>query len=210
MEYESILKEVTVLKKSEPQWKHLPIFWIMSMICAIRKDWSFYERYVTTIGNTIYVPDKDYLGYSLGAPNYEAIIRHEYCHVLQSNQDGWRYYVRYLLSSKYRMLYEIEAYCHQLAASRNYKGGDPAPFARNSVIANFTYGSIYMFHLPKRLKLNANQQALWNSMIERLVADASNLSRDEFVARYLRDYGRLQGTAYRQLERHVKRILDSI
>lgn len=207
MKYESVLKQMEIRKKSDPKWIHAPVFWFMSVLSFVRKDWSFYERYVNTLGSTMYVPDKDYGSYISGHPSHEILVRHEYCHTMQYQQEGLKQLLRYVFSSKYRMLYEIEAYCHALAGSRNYRGGEPEPWAKNHILSNFKANSIYMFWLPKRFKLSSEERENWDNMVARLVQDASLLCRDEFVARYLHDYGRLPSTAYKALERHIDRIL---
>ncbi|MCU0912960.1 MAG: hypothetical protein MUC88_00180 [Planctomycetes bacterium] len=73
---------------------------------------QFMERFVTTVGRTIYTP------FSVGQatpiwtlPEQLRVAVHEHTHVVQGDREGWVVYdTRYLASSSHRAGYEAEAY----------------------------------------------------------------------------------------------------
>jgi hypothetical protein len=80
--------------------------WLMRTIARVL-DWlgyidseEFMTKFTTTIGETLYTPLERDVG----------VCVHEHVHVRQSRQD-LLYPVKYLVSSKARVYYEIEAYC---------------------------------------------------------------------------------------------------
>lgn len=208
MQYSTLMKEFDLRKKSDPKWTHLPVFWFMSLFCTVTKDWSFYETHANTLGDCLYVPDKSYNGYASADPLYEQVFRHEYCHVLQYKTGKIKYLLGYLLSSKQRMLLEIEAYCHQLACSKNYKGGLAQDWAKEVVTKAFSSSSPYFFWLPRKLSLKAPDD--WDDLNRSLVREAVNICRDEYTVKYLRDYGRLPRVDLRRLENQIDRILKAL
>jgi len=66
---------------------------------SIRPE-EFMTLYTTTVGDTIYLPSDQGIG----------VCVHEHVHVRQSRKD-MLYYVKYLLSSRARTYYEVEAFC---------------------------------------------------------------------------------------------------
>ncbi|MCP4678737.1 MAG: hypothetical protein GY854_25150 [Deltaproteobacteria bacterium] len=97
-----------VSKASSKQMK--AIAWALNLLGITDKK-RFMERYVTTIGRTIYVP------FGLGGANEHwnlwsqiVVCVHEHQHVEQLKRDGWRFKWRYLTSKAKRAIYEAEAY----------------------------------------------------------------------------------------------------
>lgn len=204
-------KEMMLRAKSDVEFKftHLITYYAALFYSWVKKDNSFFTRYFHTIDNVIYVPDQRLMDMNANLDLFEPTIRHEYCHYLQSRQEKW-YKTKYLLKSKYRMIYELEAYCHDLAYSRNYTGLYPSTESKEKVIRNLSYGSIYMMHIPSKPLLSSAQIEHWNSGVKHLVDMASRIVADEFVARYMRDYGRLPYNRYKELERAIQRLLNAL
>lgn len=207
----SIASEFDVRPKNKPKMSliHLLVFafaWIYSLLS---RDKSFFERYVTTIDNTMYVPVARLADFQSLNWSTEATYRHEYAHLLQSRQEKW-YRLKYIFSSKYRLLYELEAYCHEIAHSAGYAVKQADLDVVQRVKIQMSYGSIYRFSFPFKLRLVADQQLRWNAGVDRLVNDCVRLCREDFNVKYLRDYGRLHSAQFKQIERHIQIMLDHI
>jgi hypothetical protein len=204
-------KEMMLRSKDDTMFRftHLITYYAAKIHAKITKNNAFFERYFHTIDEVIYVPRKLMLDITVNRDHYEATIRHEYCHLLQSRQEKF-YKAKYLLSSHYRMLFELEAYCHNLAASVNYSGAMPEQDVKDVVIRNLDCGSIYMMQYPSKPFLDNDQIVHWHQGVRHLVDIASRSVADEFTAHYLRDYGRLPLNKLKELERAVARLLAAI
>lgn len=89
---------------------------ILAVAGVMRAD-QFLDGFVTTVRRTIYVPDRKSPKHDL---HWEvAMATHEHDHV---RKWGWKYIWRYLTSSRWRAVYEAEAYCTNIALRRWYKG----------------------------------------------------------------------------------------
>lgn len=204
-------KEMTLRSKDDVAWRfiHIVAYWAMFFYSKVSGDNAYFERYFTTIDEIIYVPKSKMLDMQSRLDLYEATIRHEYCHLLQSRQEKW-YKTKYLLFSRYRLLFELEAYCHDLAYSRNYSGLYPSTESKSKVVLNLQYGSIYKMHIPSKPFMRERQREHWNGGVRHLVDMASRIVADEFTARYLRDYGRLPYNKFKELDRAIERLLKAI
>ncbi len=97
-----------VSKASSKQMK--AIAWALNLLGITDKK-AFMERFVTTIGRTIYVP------FDIGCHHehwdrwqHATVCVHEHQHVEQLKRDGWKFKWRYLTSKAKRAIYEAEAY----------------------------------------------------------------------------------------------------
>ncbi len=207
----SILDQFEVRLKSKPKFKLLDrfVFGIAYLYSFIKRDNSFYNRYITVLGNRLYVPDEQFDLYKEPDKDRQLVLRHEYCHLLQSKQERW-YKLKYIFSSKYRLLYELEAHCHQLAGYRDYAGrfADLETILR--IRSQFFYGSIYHFHIPFKFKLSNEQKKEWDNAMSRLIDKCNKECSDHFTALYLRDYGRLPSSTFKRLERDIEHALEGI
>lgn len=92
------------------QWRLLDCLWLGAFVVAMRffrPAWhaAYLERYVTVsvVTGTIYTPN--------GERPSPALYAHEWHHVAQSRRDGLlRFAARYILSQRWRVRYEAEAY----------------------------------------------------------------------------------------------------
>lgn len=205
-----ILKEMELRYKNNFKLKftHQVTYWAAKIHAKVTGNNAFFERYFSVIDNVIYIPvsKTDVMANPL---DYESMLRHEYCHLLQSKQES-KFKTKYLLTSHYRLLFELEAYCHNLAASRNHRAIWPTAEAIQNVRYNMSYGSIYMMHIPSLPFLNNERIALFDEGIELLVDMCCKTVLDEFTVRYLRDYGRLPSGKFKELEKAVARFLQLV
>ncbi len=91
---------------------------------------EFMNNFITTLGKRIYVPFT--VGKKCQFSLWEQIkvCLHEHEHVSQSNKD-WLYPVKYLLSSRYRMICEAEAYSTAMEIDWWYcKGGSTQVYTK--------------------------------------------------------------------------------
>lgn len=88
-------------------WHLIVPFWFFIVgIFNKKKKEDFYNRYFTTLGRTIYVPDIDYFYKNIDS--YEAIIYHEHQHMIDI--DGWPARISYIISKEKRLWFEKRGY----------------------------------------------------------------------------------------------------
>jgi len=132
---------------------------------------TFMTRYTTTVGYTIYTPDK----WSKIPDRTKCIIlRHERVHMRQRKRLGsiWFSFSYLLLPvpifwAWYRMKYEMEAYAETIQAQRDYYGVKVFTMRmRESIIAQFT-GAAYLWTWPWRKRIEHWYDALVSRYIDR-------------------------------------------
>jgi hypothetical protein len=100
----------TIVPKNR-SWLMRASGWVLDRLSIMPRD-DFDERFATTIGNRIYVP------FTPGVPTPAfslwgqiTICVHEHHHVTQFRREGFLpFSLRYLLSRRARMAYEVDAY----------------------------------------------------------------------------------------------------
>lgn len=106
---------------------------------------SFYEDYVTTIGYVIYMPDLE--RYKEKPSDYQAVILHELDHAMEYKRRGLDFFLKYILSTRWRAYFEYKAYCHQFIHFYN-QYGSVGTHVIDSIGRHFQKGSIYMLYEP--------------------------------------------------------------
>lgn len=128
-------------------WWHrvVQLFFFIVGIFNPKMKKSFYEDYVTTIGYVIYMPDLE--SYKDNPSNYQAVILHELDHAMEYKRRGLDFFLKYILSAKWRAYFEYKAYCHQFIHFYNqYNRVSPQIIA--NVARHFQKGSIYLLDEP--------------------------------------------------------------
>lgn len=101
---------VKAIRRKSDSWTQRAIGWFLR-VAGINAEYM--DRYWSTLGRVIYLPDAAYERVSSGALSVEdlRLLCHEARHVQQYRQDGpVRFVWRYLLRQRYRADYEAEAY----------------------------------------------------------------------------------------------------
>ena len=159
-DYRMINKSESLFMKTIDFTLKLMTFW---------RQRSFMDQFVTTIGNTVYVPN----GWErLSISNRMTILRHERVHMRQSRRVG-----RILFSLSYLMLplpavfavyrrkFEQEAYEESMVAVKEYYGFDLllSPDYRSSMLSHFTSAE-YFWMWPWKKSLDE----WYDSVVEKL------------------------------------------
>ena len=56
MNLDSVMSQFELRAKNKPKLIHLPIFAFMGLVSLVRRDFSFFTKYVNILGNTLYMP----------------------------------------------------------------------------------------------------------------------------------------------------------
>jgi len=73
------------------------------------------HRFASTLRTVIYLPPRLYQLHESGTPTLalKDLLRHEQVHVRQWRKEGRRFAFKYVVSRKWRLRYEVEAYAEQ-------------------------------------------------------------------------------------------------
>lgn len=167
--YEKLLAEIKeefsdfeVVKKSESRlMKSIDAF---LKIATLGKMKSFMDSFVTTVGNTVYVPD----GWSTRSTASKAItMRHERVHMRQSKSIGrFKFSLLYLLApvpvvwAYYRTKFEKEGYEESLRAYNEYYGKKFFTLALREHVVNHFVSAEYFWMWPWKKSIEQWYDAL--------------------------------------------------
>ena len=140
---------------------------------------NFMESFVTTIGNTVYVPS----AWDSKSPSAKAItMRHERVHMRQSKIMGrLKFSLLYLLApvpavwAHYRKKFEQEAYEESLKAYNEYYGKKFfTPSLKSSIIDHFTTAD-YFWMWPWKSQI----EEWYDSVVESITKDSTNKNNQQ-------------------------------
>ena len=118
VEFRGTMQTVRLEVRTKPEWVGVQAHLLGAAMWCVGVFWAeayrrFLEDFTTVVGDVVYVSVS-----KTDAP--AATLRHEAVHICQRKDEGaWLHGARYMLSAKWRLRYEIEAYAEDLRSGRS-------------------------------------------------------------------------------------------
>ena len=178
-EYEDLLKSIALefpdfklVKKTDS--KLMILIDVLLKVLTFGKMKKFMNQFITTLGNTVYVPDD----WDDSSSSSKAItLRHERVHMRQSKKMGrFAFSIAYLflpvpvLFAAYRRKFEMEAYEESLRAYNEYYGKKFfTPALKEHVVKHFTSAE-YFWMWPWKESI----EQWYDNVVEEITKESSS------------------------------------